>query len=116
VAFASDHPRKKPYTKTTTKEFGVWLVKDEGIYVMSPTDKNFVFGKLEDGAKTTVVYAQGYKPTKDNFDTLWDKTHDVSGDDFAEFIPLQEDQVDRIINQNGNLKIKLSETQLQIEA
>ena len=116
VAFASDHPRRKPYTKTTTKEFGVWLVKDEGIYVMSPTDKNFVFGKLEDGAKTTVVYAQGYKPTKDNFDTLWDKTHDVSGDDFAEFIPLQEDQVDRIINQNGNLKIKLSETQLQIEA
>jgi len=113
VAFASDHPRRKPYTKTTTKEFGVWLVKDHGIYLMSPTDKKFCLSEKD---INTVVYAQGYKPTKDNFDTLWDKTHDVSGDDFAEFIPLQKDQVDRIVNQNGNLKIKLNETQLHIEA
>tara|TARA_R100001086_G_scaffold123576_1_gene63681 strand:+ start:583 stop:996 length:414 start_codon:yes stop_codon:yes gene_type:complete len=116
VAFASNHPRRKPYTQTTTKEFGVWLVKDKGIYVMSPTDKNFVFGKLEDGDKSTVVYAQGYKPTKANRDTLWDKTHDVCGDDFSEFIPLLEDQVDRIVHRNGNLKIKLSETEIYVEA
>ena len=83
---------------------------------MSPTDKNFVFGKLEDGDKSTVVYAQGYKPTKANRDTLWDKTHDVSGDDFTEFVPLQEDQVDRIVHRNGNLKIKLSETEIYVEA
>ena len=41
VAFASDHPRRKPYTQTTTKEIGVWLVKDDGIYLMSSTNKNF---------------------------------------------------------------------------
>ena len=113
VAFASTHPRKKPYTKKTTKELGVWLVKDDGIYLMSSTDKNFCLSEKD---IHTVVYAQGYKPTKANRETLWYKTHDVSGDDFAEFIPLEKGQVDRIVNKNGNLKIKLSETQLVIEA
>ncbi len=113
VAFASAHPRKKPYTKKTTKELGVWLVKDDGIYLMSSTDKNFCLSEKD---IHTVVYAQGYKPTKANRETLWYKTHDVSGDDFAEFIPLEKGQVDRIVNKNGNLKIKLSETQLVIEA
>ena len=113
VAFASAHPRKKPYTKKTTKELGVWLVKDDGIYLMSSTNKNFCLSEKD---IHTVVYAQGYKPTKANRETLWYKTHDVSGDDFAEFIPLEKGQVDRIVNQNGNLKIKLSETQLVIEA
>tara|TARA_R100001163_G_scaffold63706_1_gene56208 strand:- start:1489 stop:1911 length:423 start_codon:yes stop_codon:yes gene_type:complete len=119
VAFASAHPRKKPYTKTTTKELGVWLVKDDGIYLMSSTDKKFCLSEKDmknDKAPSTVVYAQGYKPTKANRETLWYKTHDVSGDDFAEFIPLEKGQVDRIVNKNGNLKIKLCETKLFIEA
>lgn len=113
VAFALDRPRKKPYEQTTTEERGVWLVKDDGIYLMSPTDEKFCLSKKD---INTVVYAHGYKPTKANRDTLWDKTHNVSGDDFVEFIPLQESQVDRIINQNGNLRVKLSETKLQIIA
>ena len=33
-----------------------------------------------------VIYAQGYSPKAKN---LWEKTHMVSGDDFAEFIPLE---------------------------
>ena len=113
VAFASSHPRKKPYEKGTTEDLGVWLVKDEGSYVMSPTDLNFCISKKD---KNTVVYARGYRPTKANGDALWYKSHEVSGDDFAEFVPLIQEQADRIVNQNGDLIIRFSETQLCIEA
>ncbi len=110
VAWASDRPRKIPYVKEYTDDMGLWLVKDEGIYLMSPTDERFVDKK---GTKNKVVYAKGYKPTKANQDTLWDKTYDVSPDDFAEFIPLTDDQLRRAKN-GYPIRIELSETQLNI--
>ena len=85
---AKAHERKLPYSDETTKDQGLWLIKDDGIYLMSPTDKRF----------RSVVYAKGYKPTKANRDTLWDKTHAISGDDFTEFLPLSEGQVTNICN------------------
>ena len=67
-----------------------------------------------DGDKHThVIYAQGYSPKVG--DDLWDRTHAVSGDDFAEFIPLSYDMMDRI-EKNGNLTIRISETELEIRA
>lgn len=110
IAWASDRPRKIPYVKEYTDDMGLWLVKDEGIYLMSPTDERFVDKK---GTKNKVVYAKGYKPTKANQDTLWDKTYDVSPDDFAEFIPLTDDQLRRAKN-GYPIRIELSETQLNI--
>jgi len=104
--------RHKPYTRgLNAREHGLWLVKDDGIYLMSPTAENFTLGK----EKNTVVYAQGYKPTKANKDTLWDKTHAISGDDFAEFVALLDDQKCRIIA-GGDITIELSETELGIFA
>ena len=105
LRWANGRPRRIPYTKTMTGAQGLWLVKDEGIYLMSPTDKKF----------KTVVYARGYKPTKTNRDTLWDKTHDVSGDDFAEFVHLDADQVARVLD-GGGITIKLNATTLEIAA
>ena len=105
LRWANDRQRRIPYTKTMTGAQGLWLVKDEGIYLMSPTDKKF----------KTVVYARGYKPTKTNRDTLWDKTHDVSGDDFAEFVTLTADQVARVLD-GGGITIKLNATTLEIAA
>lgn len=112
LLWANCHKRRKPYTKTTTEEYGLWLVKDEGIYLMSPTDEKFVDSK---GVINTVVYARGYKPTKKNQDYLWDKTHAVSGDDFAEFIPLTTDQVARVVR-GGDIVININETQLAVAA
>ena len=103
--------RRKPYNKKPTSQHGFWLVKDDGIYLMSPTTKNFAIGDQ----KNTVVYARGYKPTKGNEDTLWDKTHAVSADDFAEFIPLQDDQRVRILA-GGDITIRLSATKLEVSA
>ena len=97
------HKRRKPYTEDHTAMYGLWLVKDHGIYVMAPTDERY------DG----IVYAQGYSPKVG--DDLWDKTHAVSGDDFAEFIPLDYEQMDRL-KDGGALTIRLSETQVEISA
>ena len=80
-------------------------MKDDGIYLMSPTDEKF----------PSVVYAKGYKPTKGNCDTLWDKTYAVSPDDFVEFIQLKPDQIDRV-KRGGHITIKISATQLQVIA
>ena len=105
LRWANDRQRRIPYTKTMTGAQGLWLVKDEGIYLMSPTDKKF----------KTVVHARGYKPTKTNRDTLWHKTHHVSGDDFAEFVTLTADQVTRVLD-GGGITIKLNATTLEIAA
>jgi hypothetical protein len=112
LEWANGHPRRIPYTKTTTNAQGLLLVKDEGIYLMSPSDEKFVDGGE---VMNTVVYAYGYKPTKTNRDTLWDKTHDVSGDDFAEFVTLTADQVTRVLK-GGNITINLSKTELGVTA
>ena len=102
------HDRKIPYVDETTDEYGLWLVKDEGIYLMSPSSERDIVSKN----KCHVIYARGYSPrVKD----LWEKTHDVSGDDFAEFIPLSEQQMIRV-RRNGELDIRLSETEVSIYA
>ena len=111
VEFATTHDRKRPYSNEDTTDLGLWMVKDEGIYLMSPTKENFCLGD----ALNSVVYASGYKPTKANHDTLWDKTYAVSHDDFAEFVPLMVDQVDRIIK-GGSITIDITEDHLAVRA
>ena len=103
--------RKIPYEDKYTKDMGVWLVKDDGIYLMAPTHEE---RDKDENGKTVVCYAQGFSPSVPN---LWDKTHAVSGDDFAEFIPLNDEQVADILaapkGQKG-LTIKLTETQIGV--
>ena len=66
----------------------LWLVKDEGVYLMSPG--------IDPDAKRTqrtpapVSYASGFDPTRDDRMAVWDRARDaVGGDDFAEDIPLE---------------------------
>ena len=100
--------RKIPYVDETTDEYGLWLVKDEGIYVMAPTWEKDLVSKN----RCHVIYARGYSPrVKD----LWEKTHAVSGDDFAEFITLGEDQMKRVAL-FGELDIRLTETEVSVYA
>ena len=109
---AIKNKRKIPYVDEYTDDYGLTLVKDEGIYLMSSAERTF----KDDGDDfNTVVYARGYKPTKANRDTLWDKTYAVSGDDFAEFIKLGEDMVYRVLH-GGPIVIELEETTLTVTA
>lgn len=55
---------------------GLWLVKDDGIYLMS---------NAEPQGAPKVVYAQGYDPHRGE---VWDKCREVmGGDDMCEFVP-----------------------------
>ena len=110
--FAQNLPRKIPYTDKTTKDLGFWLVKDDGIYLMSPTEKNF---SIKPDDINTVVYAKGFKPTKNNFGTLWGKTHSISPDDFTEFVSLAPKQYANVLN-GGDITIKLTETTVEVIA
>ena len=109
---ALNNKRKIPYADEYTDDYGLTLVKDEGIYLMSSAERTF----KDDGDDfNTVVYARGYKPTKANRDTLWDKTHAVSGDDFAEFVRLNDGMVDRVLH-GGSIVIDLNETSYTVTA
>ena len=103
--------RKIPYVDEYTDDMGVWLVKDEGIYVMAPTHEE---RDRDENGKTVVCYAQGFSP---NVKDLWNKTHAVSGDDFAEFIPLNSEQVADILGAPDGRKaltIKLTKTEIAV--
>jgi len=100
---------KTAYQDKTTKEKSFWLVKDDGIYVMNCY--------LKDGKRKVehVVYASGYNPKYDKHNDLWERTYQVSGDDFAENIPLDNSALNRL-RDGGNLTINLSDTQIEVIA
>ena len=100
----------QPYTKETTTEKGIFLVKDEGIYIMDAyADKH------PDSYNRRVIYASGYNPKHDKYGDLWDRTYAVSRDDFGEFVPMDDDALIRIIR-GGKITIKLTPTMLEVKA
>ena len=96
-----------PYTKETTKEQGLRLVKDEGVYLMPSTNVPLKDPIRED--RLLVVYAIGYGPTE------WEKCREFSGDDFVEFIPIKPEGIKLILEHDyPSIKIGLSKTQISI--
>ena len=87
LVWARNNDAVYPYTHKPVldNEQGLWLVKDDGIYLMSASNSDGRGLKKADG-KPVVTYARGYDPKYE--DDLWDKTYAVSRDDFAEFIPM----------------------------
>ena len=104
LKFSSNHKRKIPYYNKHTKDYGFWLVKDEGIYLMSPTKEKFV---LNDAG---VVYADGYSP--DSHD-VHQRAQSVSPDDFAEFIPVTSVQKKAVL-EGRKITINLTDTEIEV--
>jgi hypothetical protein len=102
---------KIAYKKETTGQKGFFLVKDEGIYLMN----SYVNKDGERKNVNSVVYAQRFNPKYDLKGDLWDRTYEVSRDDFAENIPFEEEALMRIAS-GGDITINLSETQLEVIA
>ena len=107
MEFMRNNDRKIPYGENT-KDFGLHLVKDDGIYLMAGTVQA---DWMEHLRKCHVIYAQGFSPkTKD----LWEKCRDaVGGDDFVEWIPLSNSMVN-MLARNGHMKIRLTPKQVEI--
>jgi hypothetical protein len=102
---------KIAYKKETTNQKGFFLVKDEGIYLMN----SYVNKDGERKNVNSVVYASGYNPKYDKHNDLWERTYEVSRDDFAENIPLEEEALMRIAS-GGNLIINLGEDIFEVIA
>jgi len=100
---------KTAYQDKTTKERSFWLVKDDGIYVMNCYVKDGEREKVKH-----VVHASGFNPkTNEN---VWEDSRDaVGGDDFAENIPLDNSQLNRL-RDGGNLTIKLTSGYIEVKA
>lgn len=75
---------KLPYTSETTSKKGVYLVKDDGIYLMNA----FSLGEgTTPNAQGFVIYAEGYDPSTNK--NVWQDSRDaVGGDDFGEFVEM----------------------------
>ncbi len=70
---------------------GLWLVGDQGVYLMANTADGDVNSKRKEGDKPFVVYADECDPTKLPFDEWWDaKRRSFGGDDGVEFISLDD--------------------------
>ena len=102
---------KIAYMKETTDQKGFFLVKDEGIYLMN----SYVNKDGERKNVNSVVYASGYNPKYDKHNDLWERTYEVSRDDFGESIPFEEEALMRMAS-GGNVTINLSETQIEVIA
>jgi len=83
-----------PYGQGETKEKGVWLVKDEGVYLMPAN-----------GEESEPCYADG-----------WGEDTYIGGNDFAEFIPLSREQISRILIKKGSIDLTLTDTQITVKA
>ena len=73
----------------------LWLVKDDGIYLMSNgrprqiADDSPATGQDQDG-QSLVVYAEGFDPTKADPVAVWYAAREaVGGDDFGEPLPAE---------------------------
>tara|TARA_R110000824_G_scaffold365501_1_gene554006 strand:- start:1242 stop:1631 length:390 start_codon:yes stop_codon:yes gene_type:complete len=87
---------KLPYTSETTSKKGVYLVKDDGIYLMNA----FWLGEgTTPNAQGFVIYAEGYDPSTNK--NVWQDSRDaVGGDDFGEFVEMSSLMLASI--QNGS--------------
>jgi hypothetical protein len=88
---------------------GLWLVGDEGVYLMSS-------GKLAEGQRPLVVYAEECDP-KTNPDTWHYKRRHFGGDDGVEFIDAVELELERLTAaapDATHLQITMDETSLSL--
>ena len=103
-----DHALKAPehaptFGQTPPIAPALWLVKDDGIYLMSNgrprqiADDSPATGQDQDG-QSLVVYAEGFDPKKADPMAVWFAARDaVGGDDFGEPLPAEwfKDALDR---------------------
>jgi len=102
-----------PYGQGPANEPGFWLVKDDGIYIM-PAGWDESVGEKAANSQHKIVFATGYNPKTD--EDVWEKSRAAAGgDDFAEFVGLTSDIVERV-KATGRLLVTISETEIRLEA
>ena len=123
VAKLIEHSAKSPkhsptYSQKETAKPGLWLVGDDGVYLMS----NGTPAMANDGSliteepkfptkpiKRLVAYANECNPEEMDFDDWWAaKRASFGGDDGVEFIPLTD------IPKSGEIVIEINSKEMRI--
>ena len=99
---------KTAFEQKYTSNRSLWLVKDEGIYLMNCYKKTEEFLK-----KDFVVYARGFNPKTLDRGLVWDRAREISRDDFAENIPLNATMIKNIVH-GLDLHIYISEKEIRV--
>ena len=99
---------KTAFEQKYTSNKSLWLVKDEGIYLMNCYKKTEEFLK-----KDFVVYARGFNPNTLDRGLVWDRAREISRDDFAENIPLNATMIKNIVH-GLDLHIYISEKEIRV--
>ena len=99
---------KTAFEQKYTSNKSLWLVKDEGIYLMNCYKKTEEFLK-----KDFVVYARGFNPKTLDRGLVWDRAREISRDDFAENIPLNATMIKNIVH-GLDLHIYISEKESRV--
>ena len=99
---------KTAFEQKYTSNKSLWLVKDEGIYLMNCYKKDTEFLK-----KDFVVYARGFNPNTLDRGLVWDRAREISRDDFAENIPLNATMIKNIVH-GLDLHIYISEKEIRV--
>ena len=104
-AVAHHRWQRNPYEETQPREPALMLVKDEGIYLMSPfTSKDAPeSARLKDGKRMAVVYAEDYGPDCDY----------IGGDDFGENV---EGLPALILQATGPITLKVTASTIEMIA
>ncbi|CAI1237785.1 Protein of uncharacterised function (DUF3085) [Serratia ficaria] len=90
----------------------VVLVKDHGVYFLSERGE-----RLPEGRQKLLAYAVGCNPDIDPFDNWWELSRaELGGDDFAEYLDLQDSVFIRILNSEDDLELSATPTQLCLKA
>ena len=99
---------KTEFEQKYTSNKSLWLVKDEGIYLMNCYKKDTEFLK-----KDFVVYARGFNPNTLDRELVWNRSYEISRDDFAENIPLNATMIKNIVH-GLDLHIYISEKEIRV--
>jgi len=91
-------------SKTPDEKAEIFLVKDDGIYLMSGGESR----------PATVAYARGFNPKTDG-EEVWQNCADaVGGDDFGEPVGTKAEFVKILADSRGDIIVNVSETTLSV--
>lgn len=104
---------------TTKVPAGLWLVGDQGVYLMSngtPGDRISVEGDGGPGRERHfVAYAAECNPDKLEFDDWWDaKNRIFGGDDGSDYLPLSMFEKVLGLDDDAKVKIKLTASKISV--
>jgi hypothetical protein len=88
----------------------LFLVKDEGVYLMSSAKGLAINPKT---GTLPVAYAQGFDPRKASRRAVWEAGQKISGNDFSEFVPLEA--VEPLLDACSEIYVVLTEQTMAVE-